>query len=41
MANAFIEYLVGEDIAKSIRGIIELKATEQDDDEFAAFYGLV
>ncbi|KIJ52507.1 hypothetical protein M422DRAFT_58665 [Sphaerobolus stellatus SS14] len=40
MANAFVQHLVGEEIAKSIRGIIELNAKDQDEDEFAAFYGL-
>lgn len=41
MTNAFLTHLVGEEIAKQIRGIVELSEREQDDDEFAAFHGLV
>lgn len=41
MANAFLIHLVGEEVARTIRGVIELSARNQDDDEFAAFYGLV
>lgn len=41
MANAFLVHLVGDDVAKVIRGIIELNAKEEGDDEFAEFYGLV
>ena len=41
MANAFLVHLVGEEIARTIRGIVELSARERDDDEFAEFYGLV
>ena len=41
MANAFLVHLVGEDVAKVVRGIIELYARGEDDDEFAAVYGLL
>ena len=41
MANAFLVHLVGEDVAKVIRGIVELSVRASDDDEFAAYYGLV
>lgn len=40
MANAFLVHLVGADVARSIRTIVELSAKEQDDDEFAEYYGL-
>ncbi|KAF8591045.1 class I glutamine amidotransferase-like protein [Ramaria rubella] len=41
MANAFLVHLVGHDIARRIRGVVELSSRDQDDDEFAAFHGLV
>ena len=39
MAAAFFEYLVGEEIAMAVRGMIELSVRGQDDDEWAAYYG--
>lgn len=39
-ANAFLQHLVGEKIAKQIRGFIELSVRKEGDDEFAEFYGL-
>ena len=41
MTNAFLTHLVGEEVTKKIRGIIELSEREQYDDEFAAIHGLV
>jgi hypothetical protein len=41
MASAFIEHLMGEDIARHIRGIVELSVKGRDDDEFADYHGLV
>ena len=41
MANAFLVHLVGEETARTIRGIVEASAREAGDDEFAEFYGLV
>lgn len=41
MANAFLEYLLGKEVTKVIRGVIELSAKEEDEDEFAAYYNLV
>ena len=41
MAYAFLEKQIGHEISNAIRGVIELVANEQDDDEFAEFYHLV
>ena len=41
MANAFLVHLVGEDIAKVVRGFVELSARGPDEDEFAEFHGLL
>ncbi|KAF7425988.1 hypothetical protein PC9H_008350 [Pleurotus ostreatus] len=41
MANAFLEYLVGKEAALRIRGIVELSAKEEGDDEFAEYYHLL
>ncbi|EJD03101.1 class I glutamine amidotransferase-like protein [Fomitiporia mediterranea MF3/22] len=41
MANAFLVHLVGEDVAKTIRGIVELSARAEDEDEFAGVHGLL
>ncbi|EJD03102.1 uncharacterized protein FOMMEDRAFT_28685 [Fomitiporia mediterranea MF3/22] len=41
MANAFLVHLVGEDVAKTIRGVVELSARAEDEDEFASVYGLL
>lgn len=41
MALAFIEHLVGEKIARFIRGPLEVHVGKQDEDEYAEFYGLV
>ncbi|KAF8529870.1 class I glutamine amidotransferase-like protein [Gautieria morchelliformis] len=40
MTNAFLTHLVGGEVTKTIRGIIELSEREQYDDEFAAVHGL-
>jgi hypothetical protein len=40
MTNAFLTHLVGGEVTKIIRGIIELSEREQYDDEFAAVHGL-
>ena len=41
MANAFLEHLLGEEITKKIRGVVEMAARKEGDDEFAEYYGLV
>ena len=41
MANAFLVHLVGEETAQALSGLIEARAREAGDDEFADFYGLV
>ncbi len=41
MGYAFLEQLVGHDIANFVRGIVELSIHKEGDDEFAEFYGLV
>ena len=41
MGYAFLELLIGAERATTIRGIIELSIKNQDDDEFAEFFGLV
>ncbi|KAH8079448.1 class I glutamine amidotransferase-like protein [Cristinia sonorae] len=41
MASAFLEYLIGDEVASKIRGVVELSVKKEDDDEFAAFYGLI
>ncbi|KAL0960192.1 hypothetical protein HGRIS_011826 [Hohenbuehelia grisea] len=41
MASAFLDFLVGKEQATIIRGVVELSARAQDDDEFAEYYGLV
>ena len=41
MANGFLIHLVGEETAKAIKGVIELAAVGQGDDEYAAFFGLL
>ena len=41
MGYAFLEHLVGAELATTIRGIVELSLREEGDDEFAEFYGLV
>jgi transcriptional regulator GlxA family with amidase domain len=41
MAYAFLEHLVGHEVANAIRGVVEVSVRKQDDDEFAEFYGLV
>lgn len=40
MANAWLEHLVGPELAERIRGVVELSAGREDDDEWAAYYGL-
>lgn len=41
MANAFLEFLAGKELAAFVRGGIELRVRDQDDDEFAEVHGLV
>ena len=41
MTNAFLTHLIGEEVTKKIRGIVELSEREQYDDEFAVIHGLV
>ena len=41
MAYAFLDQLVGHAVAETCRGIMEVVKHQQDDDEFAEFYGLV
>jgi hypothetical protein len=41
MGFAFLRHLVGDEVAEVVRGIVELVAREQDDDEFAAIHKLV
>lgn len=40
MAVAFLEVLVGKEFAEFNRVGLELSAKDQEDDEFAAIYGL-
>ncbi|KAK7034030.1 hypothetical protein VNI00_012461 [Paramarasmius palmivorus] len=41
LANAFLEYFVGEKFAEQVRGLIELRAAkDSSDDEYATYYGL-
>jgi len=40
MASGFVEHLVGEDVARFIRGRVEVSVHSADDDEFAVFNGL-
>lgn len=41
MAFAFLESLVGTELATVFRGIVELSVKKEGDDEFAEFHGLV
>lgn len=41
MANAFLEFLVGKELATFVRSKIELGVRNQGDDEFAEVHGLV
>ncbi|KAJ3528597.1 hypothetical protein NM688_g7976 [Phlebia brevispora] len=41
MALAFLDHMVGDEIANFVRGNVELSLHKQDDDEFATFWGLV
>ena len=41
MGYAFLQHLVGNDIADFIRGIVEVSVRKQDDDEFAEYHGLL
>ncbi len=41
MGYAFLEHLVGHELANTVRGVIEPNIRKQDEDEFAEFYGLV
>ena len=41
MALAFVSHLAGPQVARVIRGQMELVEVTQEDDSFAAFHGLV
>jgi hypothetical protein len=41
MALAFVSHLAGPQVARVIRGQVELVEVTQEDDSFAAFHGLV
>ncbi|KAJ8515477.1 hypothetical protein ONZ45_g7088 [Pleurotus djamor] len=41
MASAFLDYLVGKETGDFIRGVVELRAKDDGDDEFAEYYGLL
>ncbi|KAJ7187951.1 class I glutamine amidotransferase-like protein [Mycena filopes] len=41
MAGGFLDHLVGKELAFAMRSFIELSMKAQDDDEFAAYQGLV
>ncbi|KAJ7054273.1 class I glutamine amidotransferase-like protein [Mycena amicta] len=41
MALAFVEHLTNKEVAKKLRGAVEIPEVTQADDEFAVFYGLV
>ena len=41
MAGAFLEHLVGNEVATAIRGVVEASTRKDDEDEWAAYYGLV
>lgn len=41
MASAFVTQIADEATAQTIQNIIEMRAKGQDDDEFAAVFGLV
>ena len=40
MAYSFLVHLVGEDVARTIRNIIEFTPKSEGDDEFSEVYGL-
>ena len=41
MAYAFLEHLVGSEVANTVRGVVELSVKGRDEDEFAEVHGLV
>ncbi|KAJ6577797.1 class I glutamine amidotransferase-like protein [Mycena capillaripes] len=41
MANAWLEHIAGKELAAKLRGVIELSARGEGDDEFAEMFGLV
>ena len=41
MALAFVSHLAGPQVARVIRGQVEVAEKTQEDDPFAAFHGLV
>lgn len=41
MAHAFLAHLIGEEYTTKLRGIVEAGVRGPEDDEFAAFHGLV
>ncbi|KAL4260408.1 Class I glutamine amidotransferase-like protein [Pleurotus pulmonarius] len=40
MTSAFLDYLIGKELSTSLRGIIELTAKGESEDDFAVYYGL-
>lgn len=41
MANAWLEHIAGREVAETLRGVIEVAARGEEDDEFAEIFGLV
>lgn len=41
LAGGFLDHLVGEELGLAMRSFIELSMKAEDDDEFAAYHGLV
>ncbi|KAF7376409.1 DJ-1 protein-PfpI domain-containing protein [Mycena sanguinolenta] len=41
LAGGFLDHLVGKEMGLAMRSFIELSMKEEDDDEFAAYHGLV
>ncbi|KAJ6594235.1 class I glutamine amidotransferase-like protein [Mycena capillaripes] len=41
LAGGFLDHLVGEELGLGIRSFLELSMKAEDDDEFAAYHGLV
>jgi hypothetical protein len=41
LAGGFMDHLVGEELGRKMRSFIEVSFKAEDDDEFAAYRGLV
>ena len=41
MANAFLVHIVGDEVSREIRNVVEHSAKTEEEDEFAEVYGLV